>query len=435
MADPIARYQPIDASLFIQNRKKLAEKLLPNSLVVLHANDIMPTNEDGVVPFKQNSDFFYLTGIDQEESIVLLYPDAPDPSQRSLLFVKKTSPTIALWEGDKYTLEGAAHTSGISNVYWLEEFPRLLHRLMGKVDYVYLNSNEHARAEVIVETRNARFIKWCQAHYPLHQYKRLAPIMSYLRATKSAAELALIRQACMITRDGFLEMLPCVRPGVMEYALEASLSRSFLERGSRGFAYSPIVASGARANILHYIANSQACQAGDLILLDVGAEYACYNADMTRVVPVSGHFNQRQKEVYQAVLCVMETAKKLLRPGISLAKYHQEVGKVMTEELLQLGLLTSAEVAQADPHSPPYKRYFMHGTSHHLGLGVHDWVDMDRALEAGMVLTVEPGIYIPEEGIGIRLENNIHILDNGVEDLMADIPLTVEAIEEAMQAV
>ena len=426
------RYKTIDPQLFINNRKNLAQHLKPNSLVVLNANDIMPTNGDGVMPFHQNSDLFYLSGIDQEETILLLYPDAPKEEWRELLFVKETNEHIMIWEGQKHTQEAARDISGIAHVHWLEAFPTLFNTLMGQADHVYLNTNEHTRAVVEVQTRDARFLAWCQQKYPLHNYERLAPIMHHLRAVKSAHEIDLIREACKITEKGFRKILPLIKPGTVEYEIEAALIGEFTRHGSKGFAYDPIVASGANACVLHYVANDQRCQAGDTILLDVGAEYANYKSDLTRVVPVSGRFTQRQRAVYEAVLRVMRQAQQLLVPGSDLATYHQQVGEVVAQELVGLGLLDRTDLKHQDSKRPAYKKYFMHGTSHHLGLDTHDVGDAHRKFEPGMVFTIEPGIYIREEGLGVRLENNFVIRENGLEDLMATIPLEAEEIEELM---
>lgn len=428
------RYKKIDPTLFINNRKNLVKHLPPNSLVVLNANDIMPTNGDGVMPFRQNSDLFYLSGIDQEETILVLYPDAPQAAWRELLFVKETNEHIMIWEGQKYTQEAAIEVSGVARVHWLKEFPALFNTLMGHAEHVYLNSNEHARAAVEVSTRDARFITWCREQYPLHTYKRLAPIMHHLRAVKSATEIALIQEACNITEKGIRALLPLVKPGVMEYELEAALIGEFTRHGSKGFAYDPIVASGANACVLHYTANDRPCQASDTILLDVGAEYANYKSDLTRVVPVSGRFTPRQRAVYDAVLRVLRQAGQLLVPGDDLATYHRQVGEVMTEELAGLGLLDRTDIRHQDPKRPAYKKYFMHGTSHHIGLDTHDVGDVHRKFELGMVFTIEPGIYIREEGLGMRLENTFVIRENGPEDLMATIPLEAEEIEALVQA-
>lgn len=429
------RYQKIDPSLFINNRKNLVKHLKPNSLVVLNANDIMPTNGDGVMPFRQNSDLFYLSGIDQEETILVLYPDAPQAAWRELLFVKETNDQIMIWEGQKYTQEAATEAAGVAGVHWLQDFPALFKTLMGQAAHVYLNTNEHARATAEVPTRDGRFTEWCRAQYPLHQYERLAPIMHHLRAVKSAPEIALIQEACNITEKGLRALLPLVKPGVMEYALEAALIGEFTRHGSKGFAYDPIIASGANACVLHYTANNQPCQAGDTILLDVAAEYANYKSDLTRVVPVSGRFTPRQRAVYDAVLRVLRQAQQLLVPGNDLATYHQQVGEVMTEELVVLGLLDRTDIKNQDPKRPAYKKYFMHGTSHHIGLDTHDVGNAHRKFEPGMVFTIEPGIYLREEGLGMRLENTFVIRENGLEDLMATIPLEAEEIEALVQDV
>ncbi len=427
------RHTPIDAALFTSNRARLAAKLQPGSLVVVQANDVMPTNADGVMPFHQNSDLRYLTGIAQEETILLLYVGAAGQAPRSILFLKKTSPAIALWEGHKYTAQEAQTCSGIEEVHELAAFPQLLHQLMGQAEYVYLPTNEHSRASVALPTRDLRFVKTCQERYPLHRYRRLAPLMQALRTIKAAEEIALLRRACAITGEGLQALIQQVRPGVMEYALEAELIHTYTRQGADGFAYTPIVASGANTCVLHYTANSRACQAGALLLVDAGARYAGYCADMTRTLPVSGRFTARQKQVYQAVLAVMKHAQSLLVAGQgNLHSYHEAVGRCMEEQLLQLGLLSTQEVRNQDPQHPAYKRYFMHGTSHYLGLETHDVGDFHRTFEAGMVVTVEPGIYIAEEGLGIRLENVMVLHEDGVEDLTAHVPLEPEAIEEAM---
>ncbi len=430
MTNPIFRYPAIPSKLFIENRKKLATKLLPNSLVVLHSNDLMPTNADGFMPFRQNNDLFYLSGIDQEETILILYPDAKEKKHQAILFLKKTTPKIAIWEGPKYTKQGAKQCSGIDEIHWLEDFSAILHKLINQAHYVYLSTNEHKGAKTIVKTRNSRFICWCQKNHPLHTYKRLAPIMQDLRIIKSKIEIELIRKACAITEKGFRQMLQLVRPDVAEYELEASLISSFIKQRSRGYAYPPVIASGSRACILHYTHNSLPCKAGEVILLDVGAEYANYGADMTRVVPVNGYFTKRQKQVYKAVLSIMKQAKTLLVPGNNLLTYHNQVGELMQEALVKLGLLNKTTIQKQDPKYPAYKKYFMHGTSHHLGLDTHDVGDIYKPFEPGMVLAIEPGIYIPEENLGIRLENDVVIHQQGVEDLMANIPIEPEEIEE-----
>ena len=428
------RYPPIDPTLFSYNRQNLVQHLQPNAVVVLQANDVFPKNADITIPFRQNSDLFYLSGIDQEETILVLYPDAPQAAWKVMLFVKETNEHIKIWEGCKHTLEEAHAISGIAQVHWLSEFPSTFHALMSHAEYVYLNTNEHPRARPEVPTREFRFIQWCQQKYPLHQYKRLAPIMHHLRAIKSALEIDLLREACQITEKGFRHILPLVRPGIMEYEIEAELAYIFLRNRSRGFAYEPIVGAGANACSLHYTANDQPCLDGDVILLDIGAEYANYSADMTRVVPANGRFTQRQRAVYDAVLRVMRQAQQLLVPGNDLPTYHKQVGKIVEEELIGLGLLDRTDIRNQLPTKPAYKKYFMHGASHHLGLDTHDVGNVYRKFEPGMVFTIEPGIYIPEEKLGIRLENDFVIREDGLEDLMATVPLEADDIETLMQS-
>ncbi|HEY6162920.1 MAG TPA: aminopeptidase P family protein [Bacteroidia bacterium] len=426
------KYTPINSRLFIENRKRFVKKLKPGALAVFNANDIMPTNADGSMMFIQNSDLFWLSGIDQEESILVIFPDAKNPAHREILFLKETNEHIAVWEGHKYTKAEATGTSGVQTVYWLSQFFTIFNTLMSECEKVYLNTNEHTRAFVEVETREARFVKWCMQRYPLHRYHRSAPIMHELRAIKSKYEVELIQQACDITGKGFRRLLKFVRPGVMEYEIEAELVHEFIRNRSRGFAYGPIIASGASACVLHYTQNNMECKAGDVLLLDVAAEYANYASDLTRCLPVSGKFSKRQKNVYNAVLRVMRGAMEMLKPGTILDEYHKEVGQLMEEELVKLKLLRSSEVRKQDPNNPLYKKYFMHGTSHFLGLDVHDVGDRYRPMEEGMVFTCEPGIYIPAENLGIRLENDILLTKKGNVDLMENIPIEAEEIEELM---
>ena len=426
------RHEPIDPSLFINNRQRLIELLKPRSLAVLNSNDILPTNADGTLRLVQNSDLFYLTGIDQEETILVLFPDFPNEEYREILFVKETNEHIEIWEGHKYTKEEATQASGISQVFWLSEFETLFNTLMAEAEHVYLNTNEHIRASVRVASRDARFIEFCQQQYPLHHYERIAPLMHQLRAIKSEPEIAMQQRACDITEQAFRRVLKFVRPGVKEYEIEAEYLHEFVRQGSRGFAYEPIIASGKNACVLHYLDNHDDCQAGEVLMMDVGAEYARYYADMSRSVPVSGRFTDRQKDVYNAVLRVQREAMALLRPGNTIKAYHQEVGKIMENELIGLGLLDAQHVKQQDEKKPLYRKYFMHGTSHHLGLDVHDVGNVYRPFETGMVFTVEPGIYIREEGLGIRLENNVVITEEGVHDLMGNIPIEAEEIEDLM---
>lgn len=426
------KYLPIDKSLFVQNRVKFTEMLKPKSLAIFNSNDIMPTNADGTMPFRQNNDLLYLSGIDQEESILLLFPDSPDEKHREILFLKETSELIAIWEGHKYTKEEAIATSGIKTIYWISQFEQILYSLTGFANNVYLNKNEHLRASSEVQTRDDRFLDWFKEKYPLHDLQRSAPIMHHLRAIKSDIEISLLQKACDITEKGFRRILKFVKPGVMEYEIEAEFLHEFVKNRSNGFAYSPIIASGANACVLHYIDNNAPCNAGDVILFDVGAEYSNYNADMSRAIPVSGRFSARQKAVYQSVRTVMKAAMDMLKPGNSIPDYHKEVGKIMEQELISLKLLDKTDVKNQSPESPLYKKYFMHGTSHHLGLDVHDVGDMYRKFEPGMVFTVEPGIYIRKENLGIRLENDIVIQKNGIFDLMKNLPIEAEEIEDIM---
>ncbi len=427
------KYEPIQADLFIQNRANFTNYLKKCALAVFQSNDIMPTNADGTMAFRQNSDLFYLSGIDQEESILLLFPDTRDARHREVLFLRETNDLILTWEGYKYTKEQAQQVSGIKTIYWLHEFKQVFNTLMAEAENVYLNTNEHTRAVVEVETRDARFIKWCKEIYPLHQYHRSAPIMHNLRAIKSEIEIELIKKACQITEKAFLRLLRFIKPGVMEFEIEAEIAHEFLRNRSRGPAYGSIIASGANACILHYVDNNQPCQNGDVVLMDFGAEYANYAADLTRSVPVNGVFTARQRQVYQAVLNVMEAAKNMLVAGNTLDQYHSFVGSVMENELIRLDLLNENDVRNQDPEKPLYKKYFMHGTSHYLGLDVHDVGNKYRIFEPGMVFTCEPGIYIREEGLGIRLENDLLITRSSPQDLMASIPLNPDDIEQYMK--
>jgi Xaa-Pro aminopeptidase len=428
------KYHQLDRQLFIKNRAKFTAQMKPNSVAVFNSNDIYPVSADSTLPFAQHRDIFYLSGVDQEESILLLFPDAPYAHQKEILFLKETSAHIAVWEGEKLTKEKAFEVSGVKTVYWLQDFEKILFELMTYCDTIYVNTNEHYRQSVTTETREARFVKWWKAQYPAHQVAKSNPILQHIRSIKEQEEIALIQQACDITNKGFRRLLPFVKPGVMEYEIEAELIHEFVRNRSKGFAYTPIIASGNNANVLHYIENNQACKAGDLLLLDVAAEYANYSSDMTRTIPVSGTFTPRQKAVYNAVLRVKNEATKLLVPGEFWKNYHLEVGKIMTSELLGLGLIDKADVQNENPDWPAYKKYFMHGTSHHLGLDTHDYGLLHKPIEANMVFTVEPGIYIPAEGFGIRLEDNVVVQAQGEPfNLMRDIPIEVDEIESLMQ--
>lgn len=426
------KYSAINNNLFIENRKRFAASLKPNSIALFTSNDIMPTNADGSMGFVQNSDLFYLSGVDQEETILLFYPDAVNGAHKEVLFVKETSELIAIWEGAKLNKQQATETSGIKNVMWNKDFDMFLQSVIFQAEHIYLNSNEHTRRHIDTETLEMRFNKKIISKFPLHKVERSAPIMHKLRAIKSKYEVELIQQACNITEKGLRRLLGFVKPGVMEYQIEAELVHEFISNRSRGFAYGPIIASGANACVLHYVENNKECKAGDVILLDVAAEYGNYASDLTRCLPVSGKFTARQKQVYNAVLRVMKGATAMLTVGNLIPEYHKAVGTMMEKELVDLGLITMDDIKKQNPEWPAYKKYFMHGTSHFLGLDVHDVGDFNRKLEAGMVFTCEPGIYIPEENLGIRLENDILVTAKGPDDLMKNIPLEAEEIESLM---
>ena len=427
------KYLPIESALFIKNRSKFVAAMKPNSLAVFNSNDIYPVSADSTLPFAQHRDILYLSGVDQEESILLLFPDAPYPEHREMLFLKETNDHIAVWEGEKLSKKQAFEVSGIKTVFWLQDFEKTLNQLMTYADTIYINTNEHYRANVVTETREARFVKWWKDKYPAHQVAKSNPILQRIRSIKEPQELDLIQNACNITEKGYRRLLGFVKPNVAEYEIEAELLHEFVRNRSKGFAYTPIIASGKNANVLHYIENNQPCLANDLILLDVAAEYANYSSDMTRMIPVSGRFSDRQKKVYQAVLRVKNEATKMLLPGTLWKEYHVEVGHIMTSELLGLGLIDKAAVQNQDPEWPAYKKYFMHGTSHHLGMDTHDYGLLHEPMQANMVFTVEPGIYIPEEGFGIRLEDNVVIQPNGEPiNMMQNIPIEIEEIENLM---
>ena len=426
------KYHPISKKLFEHNRSLFSAQLDTQSLAVFCSNDQMPTNADGTMPFKQNSDLFWLSGIDQEESKLIIFPECSNPKHREILFLKETSDLIAIWEGAKLSKDKAYETSGIRTVYWESQFDDIFEKLMQEVKTVYLNSNEHARSTSIVQTQTDRFNDWCKSKFSTKAFVKSAPIMHDLRATKHSIEVDLMQHACNITEKGFRRVLKSVKPGIMEYEIEAEYMHEFLINRSRGFAYEPIIASGRNACVLHYIDNNNVCKDGDIILMDVGAEYANYASDMTRCVPVNGMFTKRQKQVYNAVLSVMKQAASMLRPGILLEDYHKEVGLIMQTKLIELGLIDQHDIDKQDPKRPIYKKYFMHGTSHFLGLDVHDVGHFKKPIKEGMVFTCEPGIYILEEKLGIRLENDLLITNDEPFDLMANIPLEANEIEDLM---
>ena len=424
------KYTRLPSAVFTKRRQRFMAKLKPNSIAVFNANDIYPISADSTLPFEQHRDLFYLTGIDQEETILILCPDAKDPKHREMVFVRETNAHIAVWEGHKLTKSEAAAVTGIDHVQWTTDFEASFLELAKQAENIYINTNEHYRAKVETQTREDRFIEWCKQQFPKKNYEKSNFILQGLRGVKDPEEIAHIQQACDITEKGFRRILGFVKPGVWEFEIEAEFSHEFLSNRSKGFAYTPIIASGANSNVLHYIENSQQCKAGELILMDVGAEYGNYASDMTRTIPVSGRFTPRQRAVYEAVLKVKDEATKLLIPGVLWKDYHVEVGKLMSSALVDLGLLAKKEISD---NAEAYKKYFMHGTSHHLGLDTHDYGLLDEPMQANMVFTVEPGIYIPDEGFGIRLEDDVVVQATGAPvNLMSNIPIDPDEIEALM---
>ncbi len=410
-------------------------QMQPKSIAIFNSNDTYPVSADSTMAFEQHRDIFYLCGADQEETILLLFPDAMDKKHREVLFVRETNEHIAVWEGAKLTKEQATAVSGIESIYWLSDFDKVFFDLMTEADTIYFNTNEHYRQAVETQTREDRFIEKCKKDFPAHQWAKSNPILQNIRGVKEPEEIALMQQACDITEKGFRRILGFTKPGVWEYEMEAEYLHEFISNRSKGFAYTPIIAAGNNANVLHYVENNQQVKDGDLILMDVGAEYANYSSDMTRTIPANGKFTKRQKEVYNAVLRVKNEATRMLVPGTIWAEYHKEVGKVMTSELLGLGLLDKADVQNENKDWPAYKKYFMHGTSHHIGLDTHDYGELKKPMKPNMVFTVEPGIYIPDEGIGIRIEDDVVIQETGAPfNLMRNIPIEVDDIETLMNS-
>ncbi|MDG1396783.1 MAG: aminopeptidase P family protein [Polaribacter sp.] len=427
------KYQPINSSLFIKNRKNFMAQMKPKSIAFFNSNDIYPVSADSTLPFEQHRDIFYLSGVDQEESILLLFPDCPNEDLREVLFIRETNAHIAVWEGEKLTKKAATKKSGIKTIYWLQDLDKVLFEMSTYADTFYINTNEHYRSSAETETREDRFIKKILAKYPAHSVAKSNPILQKLRSVKDTIELDLMQHACNITEKGFRRILSFIKPGVWEYEIEAELLHEFVRNRSKGFAYTPIIASGNNANVLHYIENNKQCKDGDLILFDIAAEYANYKSDLSRTVPVNGRFTDRQKAVYNAVNHVKKEATKMLIPGTLWKEYHIEVGKIMTSELLKLDLIDKADLQNEDPSWPAYKKYFMHGTSHHIGLDTHDYGLLHEPMQANMVFTVEPGIYIPNEGFGIRLEDDVVIQQEGEPfNLMQNIPIEAEEIEDLM---
>jgi Xaa-Pro aminopeptidase len=429
------KYQTIDAALFKLNRKNFMSQMEDGTLAIFNSNDIFPISADSTMPFQQHRDILFLSGVDQEESILVLFPNAKNPNQREVLFLKETSELIAIWEGDKLDKNRALEVSGIASVHWLKDFQTVFKQMMAEASGIYLNTNEHLRANTEVETREDRFIKNVKQDYPTHQVHKSAPILHRLRSVKHPIEINLMQKACDITKAGIYRLLKFIKPGVWEHHIEAELAHEFLMNSSRGFAYTPIIASGKNACVLHYIENNKECFDGDVILLDVGAEYANYASDLTRCIPVSGRFTARQKEVYNAVLHVKNEAEKLLVPGTMMADYHKQVGLLMEEQLVKLKLISLSDIKSQNPDWPAYKKYFMHGTSHFIGLDTHDVGLWNEPIKSGMAFTCEPGIYIPEENLGIRLEDDLVVQDKGAPlNLMSEIPLAADEIEDLMNA-
>ncbi len=429
------KYLPIDNKLYVKNRKNFMAAMKPNGVAIFNSNDIYPVSADSTLPFAQHRDILFLSGVDQEESILLLFPDAPYEHLKEILFLRETNDHIAVWEGEKLTKERATQVSGIKSVYWLTDFHKILKEVMIYADTMYINTNEHYRSSVELETREDRFIKWWKEKHPAHKVEKSNPILQRLRSIKDPIEIDLIQTACNITEKGFRRLLGFVKPGVTEYEIEAELAHEFIRNRSKGFAYTPIIGTGKNACVLHYIENNQVCKDGELVLLDVAAEYANYASDLTRTIPVNGKYTARQKEVYNAVLRVKNEATKMLIPGAFWKEYHEEVGKLMTSELLTLGLIDKADVQNENPDWPAYKKYFMHGTSHHMGLDTHDYGLLIEPMKANMVFTVEPGIYIPEEGFAVRLEDDVVIQPTGEPfNLMKNIPIEIDEIEHLMNS-
>ncbi len=424
------RYQPLSSELYIRNRSKLLRMMKPNSMAIVNANDEMPRSGDQTYSFRQNSDLFYLTGLDQEKCVLTLCPSHPVEALREVIFTVKTSDLMVTWNGYKYTLEEARAISGVKTIKWLEDFELTLRDQMSRVQTVYLNQNEYVKFITEVSSRDTRFAEKMKRDFPVHSYERLAPMITELRKVKEWEEIAQMQKACDLTKDGFLRILDFVKPGLLEYEVEAAFTHEFARKGS-GHAYQPIVASGKNACVLHYVSNDQELKSGDLLLLDVGAEYGNYCADMSRTIPVNGKFTPRQRQVYEAVLRLLKAGMEMLVPGTTNEKWHAQVCKLMEKELIGLGLITEEDVKNQDPASPAFFKYYMHGTGHFLGLDVHDVGSRQDEFVRGMVMTCEPGIYIPEEGIGIRLENDV-MVDHIPLNLMADIPIEPDEIEELM---
>ena len=429
------RYIPLSSSFYRSNRARFMDAISQGGLAVFNSNDIYPISADSTMPFQQHRDIFYLSGIDQEESVLLLFPDAKNSNHREVLFVKKTNDHIAVWEGAKLSQKEATNISGIQTVLWTDDFNSLFNQLTKEAKSIYFNTNEHYRANIETQTREDRFIEWAKKKYPTHQHEKSNFILQRLRSLKHKEEICQIQQAINITEKGFRRVLDFVKPGVWEYEIEAEFVNEFIKNRSKGFAYSPIIASGRNSNVLHYTQNNSKCQSGDLILIDVGAEYGNYASDMTRTIPISGKFTPRQRRVYDAVRKIGEESMQLLVPGTLIKEYNQEVGKIMSSALIDLGLLDKKDLNIKDKKNPAYKKYYMHGTSHHLGLDTHDYGLIEEPIEPNMVLSVEPGIYIPEESFGIRIEEDVVVQEKGGPiNLTKNIPKDPDEIEFLMSS-
>ena len=429
------KYKPLNNSIYKRNRLNFMDQMKGNSMAIFNSNDIYPVSADTELPFEQHRDIFHLTGIDQEETILILYPSSKDNKTRENLFIRRSDEHTKIWEGEKLSKNLATKLSGVENVHFVEDFKNILHSISNKVDTFYINKNEHYRANSPVETREDRFINWLLKKYPAHKVAKSNPILQRLRSIKHLDEIDQIKKACQITKKGFDRVLRFVKPDVWEYQIEAEFIHEFINNSSKGFAYTPIIASGIDNNVLHYIKNNKQCKDGDLILMDVGAEYGNYSSDMTRTIPVSGRFSKRQKEVYNSVLKVKNEATKLLTIGNNWKNFHEQVGEIMTQELFKIGLIDKNDIKNETKNNPAYKKYFMHGTSHHLGLDTHDYGLLEDPFQENMVFTVEPGIYIPKEGFGIRLEDDVVIQSKGEPlNLMSDIPIIADEIEDIMNS-
>ena len=429
------RYIPLSSSFYRSNRARFMDAISQGGLAIFNSNDIYPISADSTMPFQQHRDIFYLSGIDQEESVLLLFPDAKNSNHREVLFVKKTNNHIAVWEGAKLSQKEATNISGIQTVLWTDDFNSLFNQLTKEAKSIYFNTNEHYRANIETQTREDRFIEWAKKKYPTHQHEKSNFILQRLRSLKHKEEICQIQQAINITEKGFRRVLDFVKPGVWEYEIEAEFVNEFIKNRSKGFAYSPIIASGRNSNVLHYTQNNSKCQSGDLILIDVGAEYGNYASDMTRTIPISGKFTPRQRRVYDAVRKIGEESMQLLVPGTLIKEYNQEVGKIMSSALIDLGLLDKKDLNIKDKKNPAYKKYYMHGTSHHLGLDTHDYGLIEEPIEPNMVLSVEPGIYIPEESFGIRIEEDVVVQEKGGPiNLTKNIPKDPDEIEFLMSS-